>query len=141
LDPPEESSANHVTARLPPEPRTIVLLFEGPIDPADVQGLCERLSALIGGCDADVVICDVGAVDSNAVTIDALARMQLTARRLGRQVRLRDACDELKDLLALIGLSDVVPCVGSVVESRGQTEQWEQGRGVEEEGDPADPAG
>jgi ABC-type transporter Mla MlaB component len=61
-------------------------------------------------CGGDVVRCDVAAVvHPDIVLIDALARLQLTARRFGCQVRLRHACGELRDLLALMGLTEVVP--------------------------------
>ena len=39
---------------------------------------------------------------------DELARCQLVARRLGYEIRLRDATRELLELLDLIGLRDVV---------------------------------
>jgi ABC-type transporter Mla MlaB component len=139
---PDESPTTPEGALRPPrEPSTIVLVVSGPITRADVPGLCERVRVLLEGSDADLMICEVGAlIDSDVVTIDVLARLQLTARRLGRQVRLRHACAELQDLLALTGLSDVVPLyVGLPPEPGGQVEQREPARGVEEEGDPGDP--
>lgn len=57
-----------------------------------------------------MVRCDVGAVvHPDIIMVNALARLQLTARRYGCQVRLRHACGELRDLLALTGLTEVVP--------------------------------
>lgn len=65
--------------------------------------------------------------------------MALVAGRLGCRIEVRHAAPELRDLLLLAGLSDVVPCAeGSGVESRGQTEQREEPLGVEEERDRAD---
>jgi STAS domain-containing protein len=86
------------------------------------------------------VVCDVSALaEPDLTTIDALARIALDAWRLGCQVQLRNASPELRELLALAGLADVVRCVaGSGVESRGETEEREELRGVEEERDPAD---
>jgi len=55
-----------------------------------------------------VALCDVCGVAADAVTVDALARLQLAARRHGCQVRLRGASDELRDLVAFMGLQDVV---------------------------------
>ncbi|MDQ6711630.1 MAG: STAS domain-containing protein [Candidatus Dormibacteraeota bacterium] len=55
------------------------------------------------------VFCDVQGVSADAVTVDALARLQLAARRNQFQVRLRGASKELRGLLALMGLSDVLP--------------------------------
>jgi ABC-type transporter Mla MlaB component len=73
-------------------------------------------------------------------TVDAVARIQLTARRLGCRVRLDRASPELRDLLALAGLRDVVPCdAGSGFEAGRQAEGREEPGGIEEEGDPADP--
>ena len=60
------------------------------------------------------MICDVsGVIDPDAVAVDALARLQLTARRLGYQIKLRSACHDLQELLALMGLRDVVPVAES----------------------------
>jgi ABC-type transporter Mla MlaB component len=44
------------------------------------------------------------------VTVDALARLQLAARRHQCQVRLRGASNELRALVAFMGLGDVLPC-------------------------------
>jgi ABC-type transporter Mla MlaB component len=127
--------------RPPPEPNTIVLVLAGPVNRAAIGALCERARALLENSDAGQVDCDVSAlVDPDAVTVDALARLQLTARRLGRQVRLRHACGDLQELLFLMGLGDVVSlCAESGLEPRGQAEQREQALGVEEEADPTDP--
>jgi hypothetical protein len=54
------------------------------------------------------IVCDVGALPPDATAIDTLARLQLTARRLGLEVRLRHASGELQDLLAFAGLADVL---------------------------------
>jgi len=45
----------------------------------------------------------------DAVTVDALARLQLAARGYGCRVRLRNASAELLDLVAFMGLEDVLP--------------------------------
>jgi ABC-type transporter Mla MlaB component len=106
---------------------TIVVVMEGPIERADVAELCERVRLLLASSNAKLVICDVRALTKpDAATVDALARLQLTARRLGSQVRLRHACGALQDLLALVGLSEVVPLSpASRLEPRGQAEQRE----------------
>jgi hypothetical protein len=43
--------------------------------------------------------------------LEALTRLQLSAQRLGRSIRLRNASAQLVDLLALVGLSEVLPVV------------------------------
>jgi hypothetical protein len=95
----------------------------------------------LGPNDRMLVICDVGGLHSPDLdAIDAVARLALAARRLGCGVRLENASPELHDLVAFVGLDDVVSCVkASTVESRRKPEQREVTGGVEEEGDPGDP--
>jgi ABC-type transporter Mla MlaB component len=81
----------------------------GPIGRDDLPGLCERVCALLADNGAGVLGCDVHGVDADAVTVDALARLQLAARRKGCQVRLRNASGELLELVAFMGLGDVLP--------------------------------
>ena len=80
------------------------------------------------------IVCDVGAVAPDAAAVDALARLQLDARRRGLELRLRNASSELRDLLAFCGLGDVLG-----VEVGGQPEEREERLGVEEERDLGDP--
>jgi ABC-type transporter Mla MlaB component len=58
---------------------------------------------------ADAAVCDVRGVRPTAATVDALARLQLAARRLGCQVRLSGASEDLRELVAFMGLEDVLP--------------------------------
>jgi ABC-type transporter Mla MlaB component len=90
-------------------PQTIVFAVGGPITRADLPGLCRRVCALLERSRADVALCDVSGVESDGATVDALARLQLAARRHGCQVRLRHASPDLLELLAFMGLSDVLP--------------------------------
>jgi ABC-type transporter Mla MlaB component len=141
----EESPTTPVTAgRRPPEPPpTLVLVLSGRIQRDDIPRLCECARALLEGEHGEVVVCDVGAVVSpDAVTVDALARLQLVARRVGRRVLLLHAERELLDLLDLMGLANVVPLCGDLsLEARRKTEQREEPRGVEKERDSGDPFG
>jgi hypothetical protein len=68
-------------------------------------------------------------------TIDALARLRLAARRLGIDVRVREAPDELCDLACFLGLAEALG-----LEPRRQPEEREERLGVEEEGKLDDPA-
>lgn len=85
-------------------------------------------------------MCDLGAVGrADAVTVDALARLQLTARRLGCRIDVINACPQLEDLLVLVGLRDVVPLSRELgLESGREPEHREERGGVEEERDPGD---
>jgi hypothetical protein len=114
----------------------------GPaLSPSDVPALCEGFRVAPPGEDVDVV-CDASAVSHPDLgTIDGLARFALALRRLGYDIRLDPAPSELIKLLALVGLAEVVPCAGSVVEARREAEHREEPGGVEEEDDPADAAG
>ena len=91
------------------EPRTITFAIWGPIRREDLPGLCDRVCALLRESCAEVAYCEVDGVEPDAVTVDALARLQLAARRHGCQVRLRHASSELRELVAFMGLSDVLP--------------------------------
>jgi ABC-type transporter Mla MlaB component len=57
---------------------------------------------------ASVAYCDVAGVPADAVTVDALARLQLVAHRYGCSVRLRNASPELRELVRFMGLRDVL---------------------------------
>jgi ABC-type transporter Mla MlaB component len=92
-----------------PAPQTLAFAVRGPIARDDLPGLCARICALLTASRAAVALCDVSGVEPDAVTVDALARLQLAAGRSGCQVRLRNASDELVDLLAFMGLKDVLP--------------------------------
>jgi ABC-type transporter Mla MlaB component len=81
----------------------------GPIAREDMPGLCDRVCALLSESGAEAARCDVGGVDVDAMTVDALARLQLAARRHGCQVRLRNASSELLELVTFMGLRDVLP--------------------------------
>jgi len=71
--------------------------------------------------------------------VEALALLQLAARRRGVTIVLRGAGSDLRRLLTLLGLEDALPCIGgSGPEPRRQSEQGEQSLGIEEEADPGD---
>lgn len=115
----------------------------GPVTRDAIPALCERARRLLEGCDAGPVVCDVAALaEPDVVTIDALARLQLTARRLGYRMELRRACEELEDLLTLTGLLGVLTGhrarVASAVESWREPELREQVLRVQVEADPRD---
>jgi hypothetical protein len=79
-------------------------------------------------------VLDVSELAADAGTIDALARLQLRARRLGRRVELQGVSDELRDLIGFVGLADVLR-----VEVRGEAEEREDRVRIEEERELDDP--
>jgi ABC-type transporter Mla MlaB component len=94
-----------------PAPNTVAFTIRGPIVRADLPALCDRVCAALADSRADVVLCDVCEVEPDAVTVDALARLQLAARRNGCQIRLRGASPALCELVQFMGLADVL-CTG-----------------------------
>jgi hypothetical protein len=78
--------------------------------------------------------CQVGALEADAATLDLLARLQLSARRLGIEVRLLGASPELQELVAFAGLTHALR-----VEVEREAEEREEPLDVEEEGQLDDP--
>jgi len=89
-------------------PQTVAFAIQGPIARAELPALCERLCALLASSAAEVALCNVSGVEPDAVAVDALARFQRAAHRYGCQVRLRHASSDLLELVAFMGLRDVV---------------------------------
>ena len=82
-----------------------------------------------------VIPCDVAWIAREDVhVVDALARLQLAAKRRGCSLVLRNASRELAELVWLMGLADVL-----AVEPRRQAEQREERPGVEEERELGEP--
>ena len=103
---------------------------------AVIPVLCAELAGRLRDTDSDLVVCDVAGVElPDVVTVEALARLRMTARRHGRRMRLRGAGPDLLRLVDLLGLSDVLP------EVRRQPEEGEQPGGVEEVVHGHDPSG
>ena len=80
--------------------------------------------------------CDVRALPADAGAVDALARLQLAARRVGIELRLCHASRDLCCLIRFTGLEEVLR-----VEPGRQAEEREERLGVEEERELGDPAG
>jgi len=92
-----------------PPRETIAFAIHGPILRSDLPGLCDCVCAILTDAPADEALCDVRGVEPDAVTVDALARLQLAARRRGCRVRLRNASPALLDLVTFMGLTEVLP--------------------------------
>ncbi|MFB7475895.1 STAS domain-containing protein [Kitasatospora sp. NPDC056184] len=98
-----------------------------------------------------VLRCDLGALTApDLAVVDALARLRLAAARHGVRLVLRNAGGPLRELLAFSGLAAVLPVEEDAAgllpgpfpgrQSRRQAEEREQHLGVEEVGEPGDPA-
>ncbi|WP_238006816.1 STAS domain-containing protein [Dactylosporangium sp. AC04546] len=97
---------------------------------ADIGGLCAGLAERLRGLPAGTVVCDVaGVARPDVVTVEALARLRLTARRHGWRLVVAGAGPALVEVAGLLGLVEVV----------GEAEQREQPGRVEEVVDTGDP--
>jgi ABC-type transporter Mla MlaB component len=102
-------------------PHEVAFAIRGPITRADLPSLCARVCSLLSSA-GDVVRCDVSGIEPDAVTVDALARLQLAATRRGCSICLCNTSSALLELVELMGLSHVL-CDdqnASVFDSRGR---------------------
>jgi ABC-type transporter Mla MlaB component len=83
------------------------IVLAGAIARSDIPLLCERLRAMMEQHDLDLIDCEVSNILVDLVAIEALARLQLTARRHGCRMCLVGAPHELESLLVLCGLGGV----------------------------------
>jgi ABC-type transporter Mla MlaB component len=88
--------------------KPVAVAIRGPIRRADLPGLCERACVLLEFSDS-VIGCVVDTAEPDAVTVDAIARLQVAARRQGCRVVLERASPALLELVQLMGLEDVLP--------------------------------
>jgi anti-anti-sigma regulatory factor len=79
-----------------------------PRSPGCVARLSEGVARIVAA-GVDVVVCDVAdVVRPDLLAVDAVARMQLAARRHGGTIRLLAAAPALTALVELAGLAEVV---------------------------------
>ena len=122
---PEGSAPDPVRVlRSMPAPGPMVVEIAGRIDRADIPSLCERVRAAVAASTVAVVVCDVGGLThADCVTVDALARLQLTVGRLGCRLQLRAVSPELRVLVRFVGLGEILGRTArSGVEVRRQPE-------------------
>lgn len=102
----------------PDGPRPLVLVLRGRLDVTDIAQL--RLPLRLVHDEPDVpglVCCVAGVVRPDLGTVDALARLQVIARRLDRPLLLRGVSDDLHELIQLVGLTEHLPCLGGLPQS------------------------
>jgi hypothetical protein len=115
-------------------PTTVAFAVAGPIARADIPALCGRVATLLATSGADIALCDVAALPADAAAVDAVARIQLAARRMGRRLVLREAADDLLDLVAFVGVAGPLG-----IEPWRQAEEREEPGGIEKERELGDP--
>jgi len=84
-------------------PRSVVVRVRDTSGDARAA-LCAQVRRLLGRGDIEVVTCDCDNAVADLEAIDALARLQLTAQRLGGRIRLRAAPADLADLIEFVGV-------------------------------------
>lgn len=129
--PPYVAASREPYSSRPPH----LLVLTGPVRRRDVPELCARLRAAQRASPDAEVICDVGAVTTaDLPTLDALARLQLTARRGGGGIRLRNPPPGLWALLELAGFDQLLAPDGASlrVEVERHPEEREPPLGVQE---------
>jgi len=95
-----------------PPAGTITFAIRGPIARSDLPALYNRVCVMLTQSRATVAVCDVTGVAADAVSVDALARLGLAARRQRCRIEFRHASAELRDLIAFMGLEDVLASQG-----------------------------
>ncbi|MBL7258236.1 STAS domain-containing protein [Paractinoplanes lichenicola] len=117
---------------------TVPFAVGAAVTRADIPCLCTRLADLLRGrAGPGDVECDVSAARADLVTVEALARLRLTAGRYGRRFVVTGARPDLRILFSMIGLGGLA----SGGQTFGEAEEREQTLGVEEVVDAGDPPG
>jgi ABC-type transporter Mla MlaB component len=89
-------------------PDSVAFAVHGPITRDDLPGLSDRVGALLAESGAEVAVCDLRGVAPDAVAVDALARLELAARRHGCQIQVGGGSPDLCELISFMGLRDVL---------------------------------
>ena len=82
--------------------------------------------------DVEVVVGRIASARPDLAVVDALARLQLAAGRLGCSVRLRDPSPQLLELLELVGLADMIAGPADLSLDAGREAEGGEHLGVQE---------
>jgi len=97
-----------------------VLTLVGVIDDARTAALCDTLRAYVEHEGDEVVVtCDARRAIACIGLIGALARLQLIAREHGNTILITGVRRELRFLIDLAGLADVLPVAESLRSGSG----------------------
>jgi hypothetical protein len=66
------------------------------------------LESRLNGTDMPAYVCDLSGARPTAATVDSLARLALILRREGSRLMLRQVSPELVELIAFMGLTEVL---------------------------------
>lgn len=93
----------------------------GPLRREDLAGLYIRACRVLAQGRSRLWIVDVATVAADAVAVDALARLELAARRHGSRVAIRGGGPEMWELIELMGLRGVFLSPGAEEARTGGT--------------------
>lgn len=97
----------------------LIVVVEGPLDPAHARQVCAALRAELSESDVSAVACrGMGLIDPNLATVDMLARLRLATHRIGCAMRVDDPSPRLQELLLLAGLDTILAPFESGAEAR-----------------------
>ena len=88
------------------------LVISGALSRDDIPSWCDRARTLLENDDCPILVCDVrGLSGCDAVAVDMLARVKLIAQRHGTPMCVRAASRDLRDLISLSGLAEILRVV------------------------------
>ena len=87
---------------------SVTLPLDGQLARARLPNVCRTLWMLLAASGATLALCDLRGIPADVASVDALARLQLYARRRGCRILLRTAPAELLELVELMGLRDAL---------------------------------
>ena len=91
-----------------PEARPVRVTIRGPLLRSDLPGLYARVCRTFAANPGTLLVCDPTGVPIDAVAVEALARLQLGARRHRVRLRIENSPAELRELMALCGLGETI---------------------------------
>jgi hypothetical protein len=94
------------------QPPVYRFIIRWPVGHEDLPGIAARLVRELRGRAPGLLVCNLAAAPAagtiDAVAVDAVARLALTARRCRWTVRLDSVPAELAGLIAMMGLTSVL---------------------------------
>jgi anti-anti-sigma regulatory factor len=92
-----------------PLKRRVLVRLQRPLTGDELAALCRDAAAHVQLGDAHTLHCDLGRVTApDRAIVDVVARLALVARRHGAALVLLDPPEELRDVLHLTGLDQLV---------------------------------
>lgn len=86
----------------------VAVTIRGPIQRSDLPAISDRICSLLAANRGCRVRCHLDGVRADAVGVEALARLQVVARRNACRVVLCGISRELSELVELLGLSGLL---------------------------------